>query len=218
LNKILKFCGFLLLLFIVPYLLLFLYIESVAVEQYTGYEKYADREIDALVVFFGDFGKNGDPGRESLRRLHLAVELYKRNIGKNIIFVGGRRPSRDLSGSRVMAQRAVAAGIKSSNIFYDMSSRDTLFNWREAEKIIIGNNFKEVIVISSIFHLIRIERIIKMRNGIRGFFASYGEANTLPPKSLREGFCDYNYNLMAYIAYLILPSCCYQAIIHRIRD
>ncbi len=217
-NKILKFCGFLLLLCIVPYFLLFLYIENVVVQQYTGYERYADREIDALIVFFGDFGKNDDLGRESLRRLHLAMELYKRNIGKNIIFVGGRRPSRDLSGSRIMAQRAVAAGIKPSNIFYDRSSRDTLFNWVEAERIIIGNNFKEVVLISSIFHLIRIERIIKMRNDTRGFFASYREADALPPKGLREGFCDYNYNLIAYIAYLILPSCWYQVIIHRMRD
>jgi vancomycin permeability regulator SanA len=202
----------------VLYLLLFLYIENIVVQQYIGYEKYADREIDALIVFFGGFGVDGDLGRESLRRLALAVELHKRHIGKNIIFVGGWRPSRYLRGSRLMAERAVEAGIKSSNIFYDMSSRDTLQNWREAEKIIIENNFKEVILISSVFHLIRIERIIKMRNDIKGFYASYRETNALPPKSLWESFSDYNYNVISFMAYLILPSCFYQAIIDEVRD
>lgn len=217
-SKILKSCCIIFPLIIVPYLLLFLYIEHVAVQQYTGYERYADREIDALIVFFGDFEKSGDLGRESLRRLHLAVELYKGNIGKNVIFVGGRRPSRDLSGSRIMAKRAVEGGIKPSNIFYDRSSRDTLSNWSEAEKIINGNNFKEVILISSIFHLIRIERIMRMRNSMRIFFASYREDNALPPRSLGERFCDYNYNLLAYIAYLLVPSRWYRAIVDRMRE
>lgn len=217
-SKILKSCCIILPLIIVPYLLLFLYIEHVAVQQYTGYERYADREIDALIVFFGDFEKSGDLGRESLRRLHLAVELYKGNIGKNVIFVGGRRPSRDLSGSRIMAKRAVEGGIKPSDIFCDRSSRDTLSNWSEAEKIINGNNFKEVILISSIFHLIRIERIMRMRNSMRIFFASYREDNALPPRSLGERFCDYTYNLLAYIAYLLVPSRWYRAIVDRMRE
>jgi uncharacterized SAM-binding protein YcdF (DUF218 family) len=218
LNRILKISLSLLSVFIVLYLLLFLYIDVFAVQQYIGYDVFANREIDALVVFFGGFGVDGDLSRESLRRLSLAVELYRGHIGRNIIFVGGWRPSRDLCGSRLMAERAVDAGIKPSHIFYDMSSRDTLKNWREAEKIIIENGFKEVILISSVFHLIRIERIINMRNGIKGFYASYGEANALPPKSLWESFSDYNYNVISFMAYLVLPSCFYQAIIDRARD
>lgn len=217
-SRILKSCGIILALIVVPYLLLFLYIEHVAVEQYTSYERYAGREIDALIVFFGDFEKSGDLGRESLRRLHLAVELHKGDIGRNVIFVGGRRPSRDLSGSRMMAQSAVEAGIKPANIFYDRSSHDTLSNWSEAEKIIVENNFKEVMLVSSIFHLIRIERIMRVRRSMRVFFASYREANALPPRSLGERFCDYNYNLLAYTAYLILPSRCYRAVVDSMRE
>ncbi len=217
-NRILKISLSLLSVFIVLYLLLFLYIDIFAVQQYTRYTVYASREIDALVVFFGGFGVDGGIGRESLRRLSLAVELYKGHIGKNIIFVGGWRPSRDLCGSRLMAERAEEAGIQPSHIFYDMSSRDTLQNWSEAEKIIIENGFKEVVLISSVFHLIRIERIINLRNNIKGFYASYGETNAIPPKSLWERFSDYNYNVISFMAYLVLPSCFYQAIIDEVRE
>jgi uncharacterized SAM-binding protein YcdF (DUF218 family) len=201
----------------VLYVIFFLYLDLFALRQYTGCGRYAGREIDALVVFFGDFDDNGNIGNESLRRLSLALELHKKHIGKNIIFVGGYRPSEKLNGSFLMADRAIKMGIKPSNIFYDMTSRDTLQNWQNAEKIITSKNFERVILISSPFHLIRIEHMIEMKD-IRAYYATYEEENVLPPKSIYERFSDYNYNAVSIIAYLVLPAGLYQGIINKLRN
>lgn len=212
-----KFCAFLFIT-IAVYLLFFIFLESHAAQKFSGYQAYSNQDIDALVVFFGDFDDSGNISEESWRRLRFAVDLHKKGIGRNIIFAGGWRPLQKLYGSAMMAKKAVEMGVKPMNVFYDLTSRDTINNWKEAEKIIIGKNFKKVVLVSSPFHLIRIENMIEIDNSIEVLYAAYGEYNAVPAKSFLEVFSEYNYNIASIMTYLIFPSGLYQATIGKLRN
>ena len=173
--------------------------------------------IDALVVFFGDFDSGGDIDSESMRRLSFAVELYRRHICRNIIFVGGARPSEKLCGSALMAGKALEMGVRAADIFYDTHSMDTSGNWNVAEKIIAGKNFRRVLLVSSPFHLARIESMIEPGDETGVFYAGYKREGARPPKSFSESFSEYNYNMASAIAYMILPSGFYQFVIEKLR-
>lgn len=206
------------LVLVIVYLLVFLFLESHAASNFSEDKSYAGQNIDALVVFFGDFDDNENISEESLRRLSFAVDLYKKGIGKNIIFVGGWRPLRNLYGSAMMAKRAAEKGVKPSDIFYDMTSRDTINNWLEAEKIIKKQSFKKVVLVSSAFHLMRIEKMIDVGDDITAFYAAYNEDDVNPSKSLMESFSEYNYNVASILTYLVFPSGLYQVTIGKLRN
>ena len=200
------------------YMLAFLLLESHAAQSFSGYEKHAGQNIDALVVFFGDFDDDGNISEESLRRLSFAVDLYKNGIGRNIIFVGGWRPLKNLYGSALMAKKAVEMGANPLVIFHDMTSRDTINNWREAEKIIKEHNFKKVVLVSSVFHLMRIEKMIDIEDDITAFYAAYKEDAATPSKSFLDSFSEYNYNVASILTYLVFPSGLYQLTIGKLRN
>ena len=147
-----------------------------------------------------------------------AVELYKNGIGRNIIFVGGYRPARNLYGSSMLAEKAAELGVNPSNIFYDRISRDTIQNWNEAEKIIADKNFSKVVLVSSPYHLARIENMINIGSGISVYFAGYENSSINPPKSFSENITEFNYNLISTMTYIVLPSSLYQGAIKRLRS
>ncbi len=200
----------------VVYLAAFLLLGYYSDHKFSGYENTA-QTIDALVVFFGDFDDDGNISAESLRRLSFAVDLHKKGYGKSIIFVGGWRPLKNLYGSAMMANKAVEMGVRPSDIFYDVTSQDTINNWREAEKIIKEHNYKKVILVSSVFHLMRIEKIINIEDDITAFYAAYKDEHANPSKSLLDSFSEYNYNVASMLTYLVFPSGLYQVTIGKIR-
>ncbi len=200
------------------YFLFFVYLYFSGAEEYNRYNRNEIQKADALVVFFGDFDDAGMLSAESKRRLNFAVDLYKREIGENIIFVGGYRPSKKVHGSVFMAERAESLGVKPDNIFHDETSRDTIHNWKEAEKIISENGFKRVILVSSLFHILRIEKMVKAGGSIEASCLCYAEDNIYPGKSMLESLSEYNYNIISIIVYLALPERFYQDTINWLRS
>ena len=213
-KKILLFMT----VFTVIYAVSFICISSYTADRYSRYESMQKREIDALVVFFGDFNRNGDISDESMRRLCFSVDLYKKGTGRNIIFVGGWRPSSHKYGSLLMAKKAVEMGVKPDAVFHDLVSRDTINNWIEAEKIIRKNNFRSVLLVSSPLHLLRIETMIDPCSGINTLYAGYGEHNEVPDKNFLENLSEYNYNVVSIITYMVLPSGLYRTAIEKLRS
>ena len=203
LRTSLKKTSSVLLAFAAIYILLFISLYFAASVRNNG---YADQQIDAVVVFYGDFDKEGNLSDESLRRLSYAVSLYKENRNRNLIFAGGWRPEQKLLGSAMMAEKAVEMEVNPEKVFHDKVSRDTLQNWNEAEKIIKRKKLRKVLLVSSFFHMLRIKQIIKINDDIEAYYAIYVENTTLPPKGLIESFYEYNYNIISMTAYLILPS------------
>lgn len=200
------------------YTVSFICIGNYAAKRYSHYGFVHGRQVDALVVFFGDFNCNGDVSDESIRRLSFAVDLYKKGAGRNIIFVGGWRPSSHQYGSVLMAKKAVEMGVKPEAVFHDLVSRDTINNWKEAEKIIRENNFRSALLISSPFHLLRIETMLDICSDIDALYAGYGDNNDRPDKSFLEKLSEYNYNIVSIITYMVLPSGLYRTAIEKLRS
>ncbi len=176
-----------------------------------------NKNFDAVVVFFGGFNNSGKLNKESLRRISFALDLYHTHKVKNIIFVGGWRPSRNISGSELMAQEAMSLGVKCENIFIDSHSRDTIQNWNGAKKIIEKKDFKDIILISSPFHLWRIHYLIKLNHSINISYITYDRSTVLPYKSFFENIIDFSYHAVSFALYLCMPSEFYQYLIEKIR-
>ncbi|GEM_PF-1045179 len=201
---------------IISYILVFFYIRGSSGACYECGTRI-ERRIDALVVFFGGF-HDGSPNDESMRRFRLALQLYRAGRGERLIFVGGFRPSHKYSGSEMLARRAADKGLPPSRIFFDVRSRDTVQNWREAERIITRKGLRRVVLISSIFHLFRIGQVIRFRDDIEHFEICYDEADADPPKTVVQSFCDYTYNSISYAIYCLLPSEWYSIMVKSLRQ
>ncbi|MGQ9848307.1 MAG: YdcF family protein, partial [Bacteroidales bacterium] len=143
--------------------------------------------------------------------------LYSKGIINNIIFAGGWRPSKNISGSELIAQKAAFLGVKSKNIFIETHSRDSIHNWQEAEKIINKNKFKQILLISSPFHLFRLQYLIANNNNIRICYGTYSNIDALPNKSFVENIIDYNYHMISFVMYVLIPLEWYQFLIEKIR-
>lgn len=204
--------------FFVVYLLCFLFLDYYFDKQYSINNIPLDETFDAAVVFYDSFDTSGNPDKESMRRLSLAVDLYHKGIIQRLIFVGGWRPSKKFTGSQLLAQEAIALGVKPAHIFIDTHSRDTFHNWNEAKNIITEKKFKKILLISSPFHLFRLTHLITNNNGVKIFYSTYNKTDTLPFKSFWENVIDYNYHMISFVTYLLLPSELYQFLIEKIRN
>jgi len=203
--------------FFVVYLLCFLYLDYYFNKQYSIKNIPLGETFDAAVVFYDSFDTSGNPDKESMRRLSLAVDLYHKGIIQRLIFVGGWRPSKKFTGSQLLAQEAIAHGVNPAHIFIDNRSRDTIHNWNEAKKIIAKNRFTRILLISSPFHLFRLKHLIANNNDVKIFYGTYNKTNTFPYKSFWDNVIDYNYHMISFVTYLLLPSEWYQFFIEKIR-
>lgn len=111
---------------------------------------------DVAVVFFASLDEDYNLSELQKARLNKAIDLYKNNVVRNIICVGGNRPNQNLYGSRKSSKYVLAKGIPREAIFIDTLSFDTQTNLREAHNIIRLNNFDKVIYVSDAIHLHRI--------------------------------------------------------------
>jgi uncharacterized SAM-binding protein YcdF (DUF218 family) len=213
----LKKIGIITLVLIIVYFISFLFVEQYLDKQYSIANIPLHARFDAAVIFYGNFDTSGNPDKESTRRLLLAVDLYHKGVIQSLIFVGGWRPSKKIAGSQLLAQEAIALGVKPTCIFIDTHSRDTFHNWNEAKKIIIENKFKKILLISSPFHLFRLKHLIVNNNDMKIFYGTYIKTNTFPHKSFWENVIDYNYHMISFVIYLLLPSELYQFLIEKIR-
>ncbi|MEW6527308.1 MAG: YdcF family protein [Spirochaetota bacterium] len=205
------------LILIILYCISFLFVERYLTIQYSITNIPLHAKFDAAVIFYGSFDTTGNPDKESKRRLSLAVDLYHKGIIQSLIFVGGWRPSKKLAGSQLLAQEAITLGVKPARIFIDTHSRDTFHNWNEAKKIITENKFKKILLISSPFHLFRLKHLIDNDNDVKIFYGTYHKTNTFPHKSFWENVIDYNYHMISFVTYSLLPSELYQFLIEKIR-
>ncbi len=88
-------------------------------------------------------------------RLNEAIELYKQNRVKKMIFTGGTRDMNFPSESKVAMDYAVKQGVNAEDIFIESVSHSTLENLIEAKKIITRNGISSVLVVTDPLHMKR---------------------------------------------------------------
>ena len=173
-------------------------------------------KADAIVVLFHDFGDYHSMGRESLRRVHYGVNLFKDGYASNIIFAGGARLSRNLYGSKLMASFARELGIPPEQVHFEARSNDSISNWEESYKTLKKHQWYSVLLVSSLFHLKRIKMLINNR-GINVYYTPVPFNSCNPPITSFDYWFSAHYNLVSYLLYCLLPSSTYRNLINKIR-
>ncbi|AFY39334.1 protein of unknown function DUF218 [[Leptolyngbya] sp. PCC 7376] len=88
-------------------------------------------------------------------RLKHGIDLYHRNIVRNLIFTGGLGDGDHLSEGETGAIYAANNGISQNKIFFEQQSKTTPQNLIEAQKVMAKNNLNTAIIVSDHFHLQR---------------------------------------------------------------
>jgi len=174
------------------------------------------RKVDVIIVLFDGFDDRHYPNRQSLRRVDYAITLLKEEYASHIIFSGGARPSRNFYGSELMSKAARELGLSSDQVYFETTSNDSITNWEESFKIIKENKWHSVLLVSSLFHLKRVKRLIE-HHGINVYYTPVPFDNCNPPLTYFAYWSSAHYNIASYVLYCLLPSSTYRTIINTLR-
>lgn len=100
-------------------------------------------EADAVVAISG-----GDTDA----RADAAIDLYKNNMAKKIVFSGAAKDKSGPSNAAVMKNSAIEAGVPATDIYIDEAAESTSENAINTYKILKENNFKKIILVTSGYH------------------------------------------------------------------
>lgn len=101
------------------------------------------QKSDAIVAVSG--------GNTQLRTAE-AIQLYQNGWGNYLVFSGAAKDDTGPSNAAVMRAQALRAGVASSNIIIDETSRTTHENAQNVDALFKQNNINSVIVVTSPYH------------------------------------------------------------------
>lgn len=96
-------------------------------------------------------------GGDTAARARKAVELYQAGWAKKIIFSGAAADSKSISNAEAMKRIALADKVPASDILIEDQSKDTSENAQKTAKLLEGLEAKNVILVSSPYHLRRVK-------------------------------------------------------------
>ncbi len=123
-------------------------------------------KIDATAVLSGGtermYGleKAYIPNKSSIKRLLHAITLSKNNNNVPIIILGGITNNSKIPESELLSEVALGLGVKKDKLILDTTSRNTIENIIELQKIVGTKKFNNVLVVSSAIHTPRILGIL----------------------------------------------------------
>ncbi len=113
------------------------------------------RGIDCIVVLGGGFS-NGSIGGETKKRVEAGVNFYEQGFSNKILVSGGFTvDSLKKSEAGEMRNYAVELGVNPRDIFVEEESLDTIGNAVFSKKVIVKNKFKNILLVTSDYHLER---------------------------------------------------------------
>ena len=111
-----------------------------------------------VAVVLGAATHNNQLSEAFKGRVDYAIELYKQNQVKHLLFTGGFRdkdPQREHSEARVARDYAVAHGVPAQDILLEEVSQTTLENITQAQNVMRQWSLKSVLLVSDKWHLAR---------------------------------------------------------------
>ena len=115
------------------------------------------QKADCIVVFAGGVGESGKAGQGYEERVQYAVELYKKGYAKKMIFSSGYM--RIFKEPLLMEALAVSLGVPKEAIILEDKARNTYENVKFTKKILDKNNWHDILLISSPYHMRRVRLI-----------------------------------------------------------
>ncbi|MBI5066023.1 YdcF family protein [Candidatus Woesearchaeota archaeon] len=113
------------------------------------------RGIDCIIVLGGGF-RGGKLSFESKKRVEAGANLYEQGFSNTLLMSGGFTvDTLKKSEGGEMKKFAVELGVKPNNIFIEEESLDTIGNAIFSKPIIKKKNFKNLLLVTSDYHLER---------------------------------------------------------------
>ena len=172
---------------------------------------------DAAVVFNGGNDEDLGVGKETMRRIDHALELYRDGLTSNIVCVGGARPEGEIHGAGDMRSVVVSLGVPAEHVFSEQTSYDSESDWEEASKIIDSNNWKSVTIVSSAVHLPRLQDIMTDEN-LSIIYSPYPYDQCQPEISCVCLWWQIHHEWLALLATTVLPDSVYRSSIRWLRE
>lgn len=114
-------------------------------------------KTDCIVVFAGGVGESGKAGQGYEERIQYAVELYRERYAKYMIFSSGY--THFFKEPLLMKALAVSLGIPEQAIFLEDRAGNTYENVKFSKEILDRNNWREILLISSPYHMRRVSLV-----------------------------------------------------------
>jgi vancomycin permeability regulator SanA len=174
--------------------------------------------VIVAVLFHGYNREENGIDEETERRINYAISLLLNDekIDK-IILIGGNSPQFNLTGSSLMAKYCKDRGIDDGNIFIDNASFDSSTNIAVLEGFLDSNGLESAIVVSSVFHLLRI-KYTQVNLSERIYYSPYNLKNSFPPVSRLEVWESLHYNGIIFCLKLVFPDKMYRAMVEWVRE
>lgn len=123
-------------------------------------------KADCIVVFAGGVGESGKAGEGYEERVQYAVELYRRDYAKRMIFSSGY--TYVFKEPLIMKALVVSLGVPEEVIFLEDKAKNTYENVTFSKEILEKNNWNEILLVSSPYHIRRVALIFnKIDKGIK---------------------------------------------------
>lgn len=117
------------------------------------------RKVDAIIVFAGGMGESGKWGQGYEERVQYAVELYKSGYARSLIFSSGY--THVFKEPLVMKALAVSLGVPENAILLEDKAIRTYENVKNAKEILEKNNWKNILMVSSPYHMRRLQLVFR---------------------------------------------------------
>jgi uncharacterized SAM-binding protein YcdF (DUF218 family) len=111
------------------------------------------QKVDAIVVFAGGVGESGKAGQGYEERVQYATELYKQGYAGHLIFSSGYIYA--FKEPVVMKALAISLGVPEETIILEDKAKNTYENIKFAKDILDKNNWNNVLLVSSPYHMRR---------------------------------------------------------------
>jgi len=117
------------------------------------------QKSEAIVVFGGGVGETGSPGKSTIERARYAVELYKQDYAKKIIFSSGYIFY--YNDAENMQLFALSMGVPEKNIILEQKANSTYENVKFTGEILDNEGWKTILLVSSPYNMARASLVFK---------------------------------------------------------
>lgn len=138
-------------------------------------------QTDVIIVLGAAVWPNEQPSPPLARRVTKAVELYKHGVAGHIIMSGGRG-KHPPAEAVVMQRLAVNMGVPPDAIILEDSSSSTFDNARHCVAIMKQHHWKDALVVSDSYHILRSVFVFRALGRQARGVASEGRGDTATGK------------------------------------
>lgn len=143
---------------------------------------------DCILVIGAGITKYGELTQIGRSRVEKAVSSYKSNISSRILFSGRHSHRLNFIPPRTEAQAmreyALNLGVKPEHAYIEETSMDTLGNAYFSKQFFLRYNWKNILIVTSNFHLARTQYLFRKVYGREFNFEIVPSLTFLPPEDL----------------------------------